>query len=210
MASTTGPLLSLGASGSVAGTLTFASWKGRSYVRQLVIPSNPKSNAQTAQRAMQKFLSQAWKNLTAAQQASWEAAASAGAYSPFNAYTSANLRRWTDFLAGSKANPPTTGGTSPTLGVTTLTGRSSGFDITQAINPAAQGDGWGLAVYVSATTGFTPTKTTTKVILPFDADNTIGGSVSNLAPGTWFVRVQPYLETGEKGTLAAQDSVVTT
>jgi len=159
---------------------------------------------------MQKFLSQAWASIGASPQATWDALASQNAYSPFNAYTSANLRRWTDFLSPSQANPPTTGGTNPTLGTLTLTGKSGGFDLTQAITTGLQGNGWGLAVYASLSTGFTPVKSTTKVVLPFNADNDITGSVVNLAPGTWFVVVQPYLSTGEKAPLATEASVVVT
>ena len=210
MAQVTGPLLSFGASGSVGKAVTFATWKGRPYVRQLVKPSNPKSNGQTAQRAMQKFLSQAWAGLTSVNQATWDALASQNAYSPFNAYTSANLKRWSDFLAPSQANPPTTGGTNPTLSTLTLTGKSGGFDLTQAISLGLEGSGWGLAVYASQTTGFTPVKSVTKLILPFNGDADITGSVVNLAAGTWFVVVQPYLSTGEKAPLATEASVVVT
>jgi hypothetical protein len=53
MAKVGGPLMSLEASGCVAGALTFAKWKGRQYVRQLVQPSNPQSAGQeTARNAM--------------------------------------------------------------------------------------------------------------------------------------------------------------
>lgn len=50
MAKVTGPLMSLEASGSVYGALTFAKWKGRQYVRSLVIPANPKTYAQLVAR----------------------------------------------------------------------------------------------------------------------------------------------------------------
>ena len=43
-----GPALSLDASGTVGGILTFSKWKGRPYVRTRVIPSNPKSGAKWA------------------------------------------------------------------------------------------------------------------------------------------------------------------
>ncbi len=43
MAKVTGPLMSLSASGQVAGTIVFSRWKGTSYVRELVIPVNPQS-----------------------------------------------------------------------------------------------------------------------------------------------------------------------
>lgn len=50
MAKVTSPLMSLDASGSVAGAITFSKWKGRNYVRQLVIPANPRSSGQVASR----------------------------------------------------------------------------------------------------------------------------------------------------------------
>lgn len=50
MAKVSGPLMSMEASGAFAGSLVFGRWKGRPTVRQLVIPSNPKSANQTAAR----------------------------------------------------------------------------------------------------------------------------------------------------------------
>jgi len=44
------PLLSLGASGALGKTLVFFGWKGIDAVREYVVPSNPKSNAQITQR----------------------------------------------------------------------------------------------------------------------------------------------------------------
>jgi len=45
------PLLSLGASGQIAKSLVFFPWKGLDVVREYVVPSNPKTDAQNAQRA---------------------------------------------------------------------------------------------------------------------------------------------------------------
>jgi len=53
MAKVTGPLMSMDASGSYAGTIVFTRWKGRNVVRQLVTPANPKSlNQETARNAI--------------------------------------------------------------------------------------------------------------------------------------------------------------
>lgn len=52
MAKVTGPLMSLDASGSVAETITFSKWKGRNYVRQRIIPSNPQTAGQLAGRSI--------------------------------------------------------------------------------------------------------------------------------------------------------------
>lgn len=45
------PFLSIGASGTVAKTLTASTWKGREYMKQRFIPNNPKSVRQVARRA---------------------------------------------------------------------------------------------------------------------------------------------------------------
>lgn len=50
MAGITGPLLSLGASGQIGKTLVFGKWRGVGYVRQYVIPANPRTAAQTLNR----------------------------------------------------------------------------------------------------------------------------------------------------------------
>lgn len=67
MAKVTGPLMSLEASGSVYGALTFAKWKGRPYVRSLVIPSNPQTTLQTDARNQMRVAAYAQRgmNLTA-------------------------------------------------------------------------------------------------------------------------------------------------
>ena len=51
MAKLKAPLLSLGASGQLAKTLVFFPWKGLNAVREYVIPSNPRTSLQLAQRA---------------------------------------------------------------------------------------------------------------------------------------------------------------
>jgi len=50
MAKLNAPLFSFKASGKLAGALVFFPWKGINAVRQYVIPSNPKSTAQTTHR----------------------------------------------------------------------------------------------------------------------------------------------------------------
>ena len=52
MAKVTGPFLSLGARGTVADTLTASFWRGIAYMRERVIPHNPKSAPQVAVRGV--------------------------------------------------------------------------------------------------------------------------------------------------------------
>jgi hypothetical protein len=105
MARTTGPLFSLDASGSTAGAITFSKSKGRTYVRKLVTPKNPKSQKQTGTRAMMKYLAQLWATITADAKASWDDLAQAKNISPFNAFTAENLDRWQSNKAPTHAYP---------------------------------------------------------------------------------------------------------
>jgi hypothetical protein len=90
--------MSLSASGTLADAITFSIWKGRPYVRERVIPSNPKSPGQTGRRAMFKFLSQDWQNIGAAAQATWDDLAEQIIAAPYNAYMKGNLEAWHNFL----------------------------------------------------------------------------------------------------------------
>jgi len=93
-----GPLSSTAASGSVGGALTFATWKGRPYVRELVKPKNPNSGKQNSLRVMLGFLSGHWSQMTDARKNSWIPRASQKGISPFNAFVGANMSKWRSFL----------------------------------------------------------------------------------------------------------------
>lgn len=56
MAKLKAPLFSFGASGKLADSLVFMTWKGLNTVRQYVIPANPKSDDQIAQRGYMKVM----------------------------------------------------------------------------------------------------------------------------------------------------------
>lgn len=139
---TTGPMFSLDASGSIGGILTASKWKGRSYFRTLVKPSNPKTAGQVANRAMLKFLSQSWANLTSPQKANWDQLAANLSISPFNAYVKENQRRWTNVLtpsvnypagnsdiAGTESTPVLTAGVKMIQVALTITALNQNFGI---------------------------------------------------------------------------------
>lgn len=60
MAKVKGPLFSLSAGGQVAKTLVYGAWKGVDWVRQYVIPANPQSELQQAQRTIFKAAVTLW------------------------------------------------------------------------------------------------------------------------------------------------------
>ncbi len=72
MAKPTAPLLSFGASGSLAKTMVYSKWKGRPYVRRHVIPANPKSTAQTLTRDAFAFANSAHKLMGPLGRAPWD------------------------------------------------------------------------------------------------------------------------------------------
>lgn len=70
-----GPLMSIDASGTYKDALTFSIWKGRNYVRSWFRPTNPKTDAQQAQRQLLADAVAAWHALYAATQDDWNEAA---------------------------------------------------------------------------------------------------------------------------------------
>ena len=96
-----GPMFSLGASGTLGDAVTFSINKGRPYVRERVMPSQPQTGAQVGRRAMLSFLSPAWDALSDADKATWQTLADEMITAPFNAYMKTNLERWHNFLTPS-------------------------------------------------------------------------------------------------------------
>lgn len=62
MAIVKGPLLSIDARGQIAKTLVYLGWKGLKTARQHVVPANPNTAAQQAQRTLVTDMVAAWKN----------------------------------------------------------------------------------------------------------------------------------------------------
>jgi hypothetical protein len=96
MAKVTAPFLSLDASGTVAKTLTASKWKGVNYMRQRVIPQNPKTFKQSAIRALISDATKAWAAgatvgsvvINATYKAAFDAAVVGQARSGFNLFVS--------------------------------------------------------------------------------------------------------------------------
>jgi hypothetical protein len=206
MAIVNGPLLSLDASGKVAGAIVFSKWKGRPVVRQLVKPSNPRSAAQWGQRSMLRFLSVAWAGQSAGNKATWLTLAEAGKYSEFNAFVHYNLKRWTQWN-DPLTTPSTAAGTVPVMGALTLTGGVRQFTVSQIITTANQI--WGVDICMSGTTGFTPAKSNTRYVALYAA-SPVTAIITGLAAGTYYVRTAGFTTGGSRTAFVAEQSVVVT
>lgn len=115
MAKPRAPLLSFGASGTIADTLTYASWRGVNYVRERVIPQNPQTTEQTKTRDIFAWLSQIWKISPALAQAPWLANATGRKFTGRNAFIGQNVSaaRGDADLANIIGSPGAKGGLAP-------------------------------------------------------------------------------------------------
>lgn len=193
--------MSIDASGSVAGTLTFAKWKGRNYVRQTVIPANPQSPLQVGMRAAMKFLSQFWATgVSAPNKATWAANATANAISEFNAYIAYNQARSRAGLGFSPVNPAVVAAAeaAPTAGAAGAAYRS--LNLTWVDSAGANDTA--TYIYMSKTTGFTPGIDNLIAIVKHGVQKF---TVPNLITGTaYYFRSQGVDNTGNLGTLEAE------
>ena len=145
MATVKGPLFSLDASGSIGGSVVFAKWKGRNYVRRHAVPANPNSALQVGTRAMLRFLSQEWSGLGAVPKATWDTPAEPDNISPFNAFIRYNMSRWALFHYPTQAYPAAEAGTAQTFDTPVCTAQTKSVLTGFTVNPLA--DGWGAAIF---------------------------------------------------------------
>lgn len=198
MARVTGPLFSLDASGKVGGALVFSRWKGRSYVRRLVIPSNPKSGSQLGMRAMIAFLSQQWQNLTSANQASWQTLADATNISPFNAYVQFNQRNWRNFLAPGFNYPLARVQVQDALTAETATAgvRQITLDVTVA---DVTGTNWGVCIFRALASPVTTAWSNCIAVVLGESSDDVVYVDSPLAPDTYYYNFRAFTEDGLLG-----------
>jgi hypothetical protein len=116
----TAPLLSFGASGQIAQTQVYSTWKGQPYVRRYVIPANPRSTAQTSTRDVFTWLNAVWRIAPTDFIAPWQAAVQSRRMIDRNLWIKENLpilRPATD-LTGMVFSPGAKGGPASPVTVT--------------------------------------------------------------------------------------------
>lgn len=112
MAIVTAPLLSFGASGQIAKSMVFGTWKGIPYSRRYVIPANPRSTEQTLTRSVFSYLNNVFKVAPAGFRLAWTRYAIGKPMTDRNAFVKFNnglLREATD-LDGMIMSPGAFGG----------------------------------------------------------------------------------------------------
>lgn len=147
-----GPMFSLSASGKLAGSVVFASWKGRAYARSLVTPANPRSAGQTGVRAMFKWLAQNWAQMGTTLHAAWEERAAAQTISTFNAFMGFNQARWRNFLGPAAVPTDLEEGTNGVYAGGSATAGVRQITISKELTTANQN--WGFIIHRALETGF--------------------------------------------------------
>ncbi len=209
MAGVKGPLFSLDASGSVGDALVYAKWKGRNYVRRHAIPSNPKSPGQVSVRAMLKFLTQYWDELTDGEQADWETRAAATDISPFNAFVSYNMLRWGRFACPGKEDPATEADDAGTILAPSATAGSRSVLLEVPISVLAEN--WGVIIHSDLETGFTPSRNTARQVIPAETVATFSWLDFPLDVGVEvFYRFQSFSVKGSTTVLVGEESATPT
>jgi len=201
-----GPMFSLHASGSLAGAIVFSSWKGRPYARELVIPSNPKSGAQTGRRGMFKFLSQAWDGIATADQATFQDLADEMVASPYNGYMGINLGDWHNFLAPSQTFLRARTGTPSDNALTAAVWEENRIKLT--LTGTALGDAWGIVIFAKEAGAVTPAVGNAIIA---DPDTTIAAHDIFWTPptkATWHFNSIAFADDGAQAAAGgAQDAV---
>lgn len=151
MAKITAPLLSMGARGQIGKSMVVAKWRGITYARQHVVPANPRTTAQQANRTRFALLREMYKLAPQAVRAPWEAFATGRPFLAVNKFVGENnrlLNGQTDFALG-LMSPGARGGLPPG-GVVAVTGGATGeVDVTVTV-PTQLPDGWTVTMCAAA------------------------------------------------------------
>lgn len=147
MATTKAPLFGLDASGTLADSLVFSKWRGRTYVRRHAIPANPRSPLQVGMRSVFKFISQAFGDLTQVQKDAWDALAAPDNITQLNAQIRDSQSR-ARLNNGWRLGPSESSGTTPDAPTSPVAvSRNKSVDLSWTRPVGAQGD-YTAAVYM--------------------------------------------------------------
>lgn len=206
-----GPALSLDASGTIGDAITFSKWKGRNYIRERVIPSNPRSGLQVGFRSMFRFLAQNWDALTAPEKATWNDLADAAVISNFNAYISQNQQRWRRFTAPTQDTPASEAGAvgTYTAGTPAATGGVASVSIAHTIDNVLN-QNWGLMIFKGGTGFSTALSNCVAIILSDTLSIEYTWLDSPLVAATYYYNCRLFTDDGVLGPEIGEISAAAT
>jgi hypothetical protein len=195
--------MSMSASGSVGGVLTFGTNKGRNFVRRLVIPANPNTPSQQGVRSAMKWIGAEWAQLSAGNQATWETRGAQTNISPFAAFSGKALDNWSNGAAPQREDPAevVTAPGAPTSPADSVTERRATFTWVESVSGVI----FGTVIHISPTTGFTAGRDNAIIVVD---QGELTAITKNLEPGTYFYRLRHFSPQGMFGAAAAEGSFV--
>jgi hypothetical protein len=206
MARTKAPLFSLGASGSIGGSIVFATWKGRAYVRELVTPSNPQSGLQVGMRAALRFNSQVFSSIGATAQANWKAEGKPRNITALDAMVGENGTAVRQNFGPKKDPTDPAGAVEAAPTAQTATAQPKSIKVTWTDSAGA--NDWCTMIWMSKTNGFTPDVSNLIRIIPRGVQSF---TVAGLTTGTpYYFQLAGVEVGGTIGTHTAQFSATPT
>lgn len=195
------PALSLDASGTIGKAITFSKWKGRHYLRERIIPANPKSGLQVGFRSMFKFLAQNWSPIASGDKATFDALGDSLAVSPFNAYMRANQNRWRNYKGPAVNLAAAETGTVAAWNGGTPAATGGPSNVTLEMTPATKNQNWGVAIFRSTDTGFTPGLSNCVAVILVNDTAAFTFVDSPLSVDTYYYDTRRFTTAGLWGTL---------
>lgn len=185
----------------MAGSIVFSKWKGRTYVRRHAVPHNPKSGLQTGMRAVFKFVSQTYAVLGATAIGHWKSIADKTSITPLNAQMRASQQN-ARLGNGPIHDPTDAAGTTPNAPATATATAAAKSLVLNWTHPATNPGQYAVMIWMSTTTGFTPSTSTLIACLP---QATLTYTVRKLTTGTpYFFRIAETNNNGVVGAAIAQ------
>lgn len=205
------PALSLDASGTIGDAITFSKWKGRNYIRERVIPANPRSGLQVGFRSMFAFLAQNWAALTPTEKATWNDLADAAVISTFNAYMAKNQNRWRRFTSPTQDTPATEVGTVCDFVGGSTPGATGGVSsVVIDMTTGVINENWGLMIF-KAGTGFSTALSNCVAVILGDVTITAYSWLdSPLAAATYYYNTRLFTDDGVLGPELGEISAAAT
>jgi hypothetical protein len=191
MAKTTAPLLSFNASGQIAKTQVYGSWRGIPYGRRYVVPSNPNTASQQQTRGVFSFLNGMWKVVNPNVQNPWTLFSKGRPFFNRNAWISRNLPG----LRGTTGSPsmdlstmivsPGANGGLAAAGIATASGGAGALTIT--LTAPDLPDGWSITNAHFLAKKQVEAETSTDYTSEYQSDNSdpYTGVYAGLATGTY-------------------------
>jgi len=214
MAKVTAPLLSFGASGTIAKVQVYSKWRGRPYVRRHVIPSNPNTAAQQSTRNVFSVANSFWKLMGSIAISPWDLFATGQVLTGRNAFVGryvGNVRGEVD-QALMELSPGAKGGLIANSSVSV--GVSQGIDVT--VVPPTPPSGWTVtgAQAVAVLNGDPASQTDFRV---FEAEDLVAPYVvqlTGLVPvveyhvGSWLKWLKPDGSVAYGPSILAQETTL--